>query len=87
MEVSYSLGLTAQVCSIQKTSHTPTLQKNTKQETQNVHTLLSNLELYHFSQIAKRVNNHTGFSNYNTSHMLVKVRKPELIQGSNNVLK
>jgi len=82
MEVSYSLGLTAQACTIQKASHTPTFQKNTKQETQNIHTLLSNLELYHFSQIAPRVNNHTGFLNYNTSNMLIKVSKPELIQGS-----
>jgi hypothetical protein len=87
MEVSYSLGLTAQVCSTQKASLTPTFQKNTKQDTQNIHTLLSNLELYHFSQIALRANNHTGFSNYNTSNMLVKVSRPELIQGSNSVLK
>jgi hypothetical protein len=87
MEVSYSLGLTAQACSIQKASQTPTFHKNTKQETQNIHTLLSNLELYHFSQIAIRVNSHTGFSNYNTSNMLVKVSKRELIQGSSSVLK
>jgi hypothetical protein len=87
MEVSYSLGLTAQACSLQKASHTPTLQKNTKQETQNIHTLLSNLELYYFSQIALRVNKHTGFLNINTSNMLVKVSKPELIQGSNSILK
>jgi len=87
MEVSYSLGLTAQAYSIQKAPHTPTFQKNTKQETQNIHTLLSNLELYHFSQIAVTVNNQTGFSNYNTSNMLVKVSKPEIIQGSNSVLK
>jgi hypothetical protein len=87
MEDSFSLGLTAQACSIQKASHTSTFHKNTKQETQNTHTLLLNLELYHFSQIALRVNNHTGFSNYNTSNMLVKVSKPELIQGSNSVLK
>jgi len=66
MEVSYYLGLTAQACSIQKASHTQTFQKNTKQETQNIHTLLSNLELYHFSQIAIRENSHTGFSHYNT---------------------
>ena len=33
-----------------------------------------------------RANNHTGFSNFNTANMLVKLSRPELIQGSNSVL-
>jgi hypothetical protein len=40
MEVSYSLGLTAQACSTQTASHTPKFQKNKKQETKNIHALL-----------------------------------------------